>query len=92
MVAEIEQDRVRARIADERAQLVDAVTDLRRSLGQTTDLGRRAQEFVVPLAGAALLAGFLLAGGLRGAIHLAALRERKRRERRQRSWLGGLLH
>lgn len=91
MAAEIDQDRVRARIADERAQLVDAVTDLRRGLGQTTDLGR-AQQYVVPLAGAALLAGFLLAGGLRGAIHLAALSERKRRERRQRSWLGRLLH
>jgi hypothetical protein len=86
MAAEPQAD-VRRRIASERGELTRAVTDLRAGMGRTADLSAQARAHLVPLAAAAVGAGFLTAGGLGGTIRLLAVRRRVRRERSGRSLL-----
>ena len=87
MAANASPDALRERIAGERAELATAASELRAQLGRTADLPGRAEEHLLLTAGGALVAGFLIAGGLGAAIRLMAIRERRRRQRRRLPWL-----
>lgn len=75
------------RIARERDELALAVADLRGQLNRATDVKAQAGRHLAPLAAGAVAAGFLLAGGVGATFRLAAVHQRVRRERRDRSLL-----
>ena len=61
------QERITSEIEAERAELVGAVADLRRGLGEATDIAAKLRPRLPALAVGALGAGFVVAGGI-GAL------------------------
>jgi Protein of unknown function (DUF3618) len=63
----------------EREQLAQAVDALRDSVAEATDIGSKLRAKLPVVAGAALGAGFLLAGGIGATMRLIARRGREGR-------------
>lgn len=70
---------VRGDIAREREQLADAVDDLRKGIGEATDVSGKLRANLPAVTAAALGAGFFLAGGIGATMRLLARRGRERR-------------
>ena len=70
---------VRGDIAREREQLAGAVEELRKGIGEVTDVGSKLKANLPVAAGAAAGAGFFLAGGIGATMRLVARRGRERR-------------
>jgi hypothetical protein len=68
------QERIRSEIEAERTELVGAVADLRRGLGEATDVAARLRPRLPALAVGALGAGFVVAGGIGALVRLLARR------------------
>jgi hypothetical protein len=71
---------VRRDLASERDRLAGAVDDLRRELGEVTDVSGKLRANLPAAAAAALGAGFLLAGGIGSTMRWFARRSREGRE------------
>jgi hypothetical protein len=69
---------VRREIETEREQLADAVDDLRKGLGEVTDVSGKLSAHLPAAAAAALGAGFFLAGGIGATMRLFFRRGRER--------------
>ena len=74
-------EEVRRDIAQEREQLADAVERLRAGIGEVTDVSSKVRANLPAVAGAALGAGFFLAGGIGATMRLLARRGREGKER-----------
>jgi hypothetical protein len=72
---------VRRDIAAERAELADAVVDLRAGLGEAADIGAKLRARLPIVAAGALGAGFLVAGGVGATMRLLFRRGREGREK-----------
>jgi hypothetical protein len=72
-------EQVRHDIEAEREQLADAVDALRSEIGEATNVGAKLRANLPAVAGAALGAGFLLAGGIGATMRLLARRGREGR-------------
>jgi hypothetical protein len=70
---------VRGDIAREREQLAGAVEELRKGIGEVTDVGSKLKANLPVAAAAAAGAGFFLAGGIGATMRLLARRGRERR-------------
>lgn len=68
---------VRRDLATERDELANAVDDLRREIGEVTDVKGKLRENLPAAAGAALGLGFVLAGGIGATMRLLARRGRE---------------
>jgi hypothetical protein len=68
---------VRHEIAAEREQLADAVEDLRRGIGEATDVGGKLRSNLPVAAAGALGVGFFLAGGIGATMRLLFRRGRE---------------
>ena len=73
-------DEVRRRIHDERRELASAVEALREDLGEAANVGAKLRPKVPLLAGGALGAGFVLAGGIGATARLLFRRSREPEE------------
>ncbi|HEX2110613.1 MAG TPA: hypothetical protein VHF67_03585 [Gaiellaceae bacterium] len=71
---------VRRDLASERDRLAGAVDDLRRELGEVTDVSGKLRANLPAAAAAALGAGFVLAGGIGSTMRWFARRSREGRE------------
>ena len=69
---------VRREIETERGQLADAVDDLRKGIGEVTDVSGKLAANLPAVAAGALGAGFFLAGGIGATMRLLARRSRER--------------
>ncbi|MDQ3995366.1 MAG: hypothetical protein M3265_11305 [Actinomycetota bacterium] len=72
---------VRREIAEEREQLADAVDDLRKGIGEVTDVTAKVRSNLPVVAAGALGAGFFLAGGIGATMRWLARRGREGREK-----------
>jgi hypothetical protein len=72
---------VRREIASEREQLADAVEDLRKGIGEVTDVSAKVRSNLPVVAAGALGAGFFLAGGIGATMRWLARRGREGHER-----------
>ncbi len=72
---------VRRDIAAEREQLADAVEDLRKGIGEVTDVGSKLRSNLPVAAAGAAGAGFFLAGGIGATMRWLARRGREGREK-----------
>jgi hypothetical protein len=72
---------VRTEIASERDELATAVETLRSELGEVTDVAGKLRERLPVVAGGALAAGFVLAGGVGATMRLLARRGREGHEK-----------
>jgi hypothetical protein len=70
---------VRGDIAREREQLASAVDDLRKGIGEATDISGKLRANLPAAAAGALGVGFFLAGGIGATMRLLARRGRERR-------------
>lgn len=70
-------EQVRLEIEAEREQLADAVDHLRDEIGEATNIGAKLRKRLPVVAGAALGAGFFLAGGVGATMRLLARRGRE---------------
>jgi hypothetical protein len=70
---------VRGDIAREREQLASAVDDLRKGIGEATDISGKLRANLPVAAAGALGVGFFLAGGIGATMRLLARRGRERR-------------
>jgi hypothetical protein len=70
---------VRDEIAVERERLAEAVDELRRRLGDATDVQRQVGSRLTLLTPAAFAAGFVLSGGIGATMRYFARRGRDRR-------------
>ncbi len=68
---------VRREIAAEREQLADAVDELRKGIGEVTDVSGKLRSNLPAAAAAALGAGFFLAGGIGATMRLFFRRGRE---------------
>lgn len=75
------REQVKQEIAAERAQLAEAVEELRGELGEATNVSARLRSKLPALAGGALAGGFVLAGGVGATMRLLARRSREGNER-----------
>ena len=73
-------EQVRREIEAERNQLASAVDGLRGSIRDATDVGGKLSGKLPIVAGGALGAGFVLAGGIGATMRLLARRGREGRE------------
>ncbi len=71
------QEQVRLEIEAEREQLADAVDHLRDEIGEATNIGAKLRKRLPVVAGVALGAGFLFAGGIGATMRLLARRGRE---------------
>ena len=71
---------VRRDLAAERDELAGAVDELRKEIGEVTDVKGKLQANLPAVAAAALGAGFFLAGGIGATIRLLARRSREGHE------------
>jgi hypothetical protein len=78
-------ERIKDEMAAERTALANAVEELRSGLGEATDISAKLRPKLPVLAGGALGAGFVLAGGI-GAV--ARLLMRRGREGEPRAKIG----
>ena len=69
---------VRREIETEREQLADAVDDLRKGLGEVSDVSGKVSANLPWIAAGALGAGFFLAGGIGATMRLIFRRGRER--------------
>jgi hypothetical protein len=69
---------VRREIALERQRLAEAVTDLRETFAEMTDIRSRLGSRLALLAPAAFVGGFVLAGGIGATMRYFARRGRDR--------------
>ena len=69
---------VRREIETEREQLADAVDDLRKGIGEVTDVSGKVSANLPAIAAGALGAGFFLAGGIGATMRLIFRRGRER--------------
>jgi hypothetical protein len=72
---------VRRDIAAERAELADAVEDLRAGLGEATDIGGKLRAHLPVVAAGALGLGFVVAGGIGATTRLLFRRGREGSEK-----------
>ena len=72
---------VRREIEAEREQLADAVDDLRKGIGEATDVRSKLGANLPVVAAGALGAGFFLAGGIGATMRLLFRRGREDTER-----------
>ncbi|MBA2615994.1 MAG: hypothetical protein H0U90_09545 [Actinobacteria bacterium] len=70
---------VRGDIAREREGLADAVDELRKGIGEVTDVKGKLQANLPAVAAAAAGTGFFLAGGIGATMRFLARRGRDRR-------------
>jgi hypothetical protein len=68
---------VRRDLATERDELANAVDDLRREIGEATDVKGKLKANMPAAAAAALGLGFVLAGGIGATMRLVARRGRE---------------
>ena len=68
---------VRRDLEAEREGLASAVDDLRKEIGEVTDVKGKMAANLPAVAGAALAAGFFLAGGIGATMRLLARRSRE---------------
>jgi hypothetical protein len=73
-------EEVKRDLASERDRLASAVDDLRRELGEVTDVSGKLRANLPAAAAAALGAGFMLAGGIGATMRWFARRSREGRE------------
>lgn len=78
-------ERIKDEMESERTGLAHAVEDLRAGLGEVTDISAKLRPKLPLLAGGALGAGFVVAGGI-GAV--ARLLVRRGREGHEKAKLG----
>ena len=71
---------VRRDIEAERDQLADAVDDLRKEIGEVTDVSGKVKANLPVVAAGALGAGFFLAGGIGATMRLLFRRGREPKE------------
>jgi hypothetical protein len=69
---------VRREIETEREQLADAVDDLRKGIGEVTDVSGKVAANLPAVAAGAVGAGFFLAGGIGATMRLIFRRGRER--------------
>jgi uncharacterized protein DUF3618 len=69
-------EQVRRDIEVHREELAGAVEALRRDIGKATDIGGKMKANLPAVAGAALGAGFLFAGGIGAVVRLFGRRGR----------------
>ncbi|MBA2297984.1 MAG: hypothetical protein H0W14_08100, partial [Actinobacteria bacterium] len=69
---------VRREIETQREQLARAVEDLRKGLGDATDLAGKLRANLPAVAATALGAGFFLAGGIGASMRFLARKGRER--------------
>ncbi len=69
---------VRREIETERGQLADAVDDLRKGIGEVTDVSGKLKANLPVVTAAALGAGFFVAGGVGATMRLIFRRGRER--------------
>ena len=74
-------EQVRDDIRAEREQLAGAVEDLREGLGEATDVAGKLRGKLPLVAGGALAAGFVLAGGIGATMRLVFRRGRAAAEK-----------
>ena len=74
-------EQLRRDIEAEREQLADAVDHLRSEIGEATNLRAKLRGKLPLVAGAALGAGFFVAGGIGATMRLLARRGREGREK-----------
>src|SRR3954465_5455041 len=74
-------EQVRREIETERDQLAAFVEHLRAEIGEAPDIGAKIRAKMPVVAGGALGAGFLLAGGIGATMRLLARRGREGHER-----------
>jgi hypothetical protein len=74
-------EELRREIEAERDQLADAVDHLRSEIGEATNLRAKLRGKLPLVAGAALGAGFFVAGGIGATMRLLARRGREGREK-----------
>ena len=72
---------VRRDIAVERDQLAASVEDLRKGLGEATDVGAKLRGNLTVVAAGALGAGFIIAGGVGATMRLLFRRGREGKEK-----------
>ena len=70
-------DDIRREIEAERTQLAQAAEDLRRRIGEATNLSAKLEPNLPVVAAAALGAGFVLAGGIGATARLIFRRRRE---------------
>lgn len=70
-------EQVRREIAVEREQLADAVEGLRAGIGDAANIGGKLRERLPVVAGGALGAGFVIAGGIGATMRLLFRRGRE---------------
>jgi Protein of unknown function (DUF3618) len=70
-------EQVRRDIEAHREELAGAVDALRRDLGNAANIGAKLRSKLPAVAGAALGAGFVLAGGIGATMRLLARRSRE---------------
>jgi uncharacterized membrane protein len=78
-MAERNAEQVKQEIARERAQLAEAVEELREELGEATNVSAKLRSKLPVLAGGALAGGFVLAGGIGATMRLLMRRGREGR-------------
>jgi hypothetical protein len=74
-------EQLRRDIEAEREQLADAVDHLRSEIGEATNVRAKLRGKLPLVAGAALGAGFFVAGGIGATMRLLARRGREGREK-----------
>ena len=74
-------DKIRKEINSERVQLASALDELRGSIGEAADIGGKLKSKLPVAAGAAVSAGFVLAGGVGATARYFARRGREGNER-----------
>jgi hypothetical protein len=74
-------EQLRREIEAERDQLASAVDHLRSEIGEATDVRAKLRGKMPIVAGAALGAGFFVAGGIGATMRLLARRGREGREK-----------
>ena len=74
-------EQLRREIEAEREQLAQAVDNLRDEIGEATNVSAKLRGKLPIVAGAALGAGFFIAGGIGATMRLLARRGREGREK-----------
>lgn len=73
-------EQIRAELAVERAQLAEAVEQLRTELGEATDISGKLKSKLPTVAAGAASTGFVIAGGIGATARYFARRGREHQE------------
>ena len=71
------QEQIKREIAAERAQLAEAVEELREEVGEATNVSAKLRSKLPVLTAGAMAGGFVLAGGIGATMRLLARRSRE---------------